>query len=71
MIRWSAGRPAVVWATSLALLAAGGLAFARLPLATRPVVELPRLMVSASWPGASAELVESYDEVFAEGPYPV
>jgi multidrug efflux pump subunit AcrB len=60
MIRWSAGRPAVVWATSFALLAAGGLAFARLPLATRPVVELPRLMVTASWPGASAELVESY-----------
>ena len=60
MILWSARRPAVVWATSLALLFAGALAFARLPLATRPVVELPRLMVTASWPGASAELVESY-----------
>ncbi|MEO8201616.1 MAG: efflux RND transporter permease subunit [Gemmatimonadota bacterium] len=60
MIRWSAGRPAVVWATSLSLLLAGALAFARLPLATRPVVELPRLSVNASWPGASAELVESY-----------
>ena len=60
MIQWSAHRPAVVWATSIALLFAGALAFARLPLATRPVVELPRLMVTASWPGASAELVESY-----------
>ena len=60
MIRWAAGRPAVVWATSLSLLAAGALAFARLPLATRPVVELPRLMITASWPGASAELVEAY-----------
>ncbi|MEP7324953.1 MAG: efflux RND transporter permease subunit, partial [Gemmatimonadota bacterium] len=60
MIRWAAGRPAVVWAVGLSLLAAGGLAFARLPLATRPVVELPRLMISASWPGASAELMEAY-----------
>ncbi len=60
MITWAAHRPAVVWATSLALILAGALAFARLPLATRPVVELPRLMVTASWPGASAELVESY-----------
>ena len=50
----------MVWATSLSLLAAGALAFARLPLATRPVVELPRLMITTSWPGASAELVEAY-----------
>jgi HAE1 family hydrophobic/amphiphilic exporter-1 len=49
-----------VWATTSALLLAGAVALLRLPLATRPTIELPRLTVSISWPGASAELVETY-----------
>ena len=60
MITWAAHRPAVVWATCAALILAGGVAFTRLPLAARTTVELPQLEVSASWPGASAELVEMY-----------
>ncbi len=60
MIAWAVRRPAVVWASAAALVLAGAMAFTRLPLATRPTVELPRLTVSASWPGASAELVEAY-----------
>ncbi len=60
MIAWAVRRPAVVWATAGALLLAGGVALARLPLATRPRVELPRLRITAQWPGASAELVEAY-----------
>lgn len=60
MIRWAASRPAVVWAFGVALLLAGGVAFTRLPLATKTTVELPRLQVQANWPGASAELVETY-----------
>jgi HAE1 family hydrophobic/amphiphilic exporter-1 len=60
MIRWAAGRPAVIWATAVALLIAGGVAFTRLPLATRTRVELPKLRIQATWPGASAELIESY-----------
>ncbi len=60
MISWSARRPAVVWATAAAILLAGGIALSRLALATRPYVELPRLMVTMDWPGASAELVETY-----------
>ena len=60
MIRWAVSRPAVVWATSVALLLAGAMAFTRLALATRTTVELPRLQVRASWPGASAELNEMY-----------
>ena len=43
-----------------ALVLAGGVALTRLPIATRPYVELPRLTVSMNWPGASAELVETY-----------
>jgi hydrophobic/amphiphilic exporter-1 (mainly G- bacteria), HAE1 family len=60
VIGWAARRPAVVWASAAALMLAGGVAFARLPLATRTSIELPRLSVSASWPGASAELLEAY-----------
>ena len=60
MIAWAVHRPAVVWASAASLLLAGGVAFTRLPLATRPTVELPRLTVSAAWSGASAELVEAY-----------
>ena len=60
MIRWAAGRPAVVWAAAVALLLAGGVALTRLPLATRATVELPRLRIQSRWIGASAELLESY-----------
>ncbi|NOT07263.1 MAG: efflux RND transporter permease subunit [Gemmatimonadales bacterium] len=60
MIRWATTRPAVIWAFGVALILAGGLAFGRLPLATKTSVELPRLTVSASWSGASAELLETY-----------
>ena len=60
MIMWAARRPAAVWALAAALLLAGVMSFTRLPLATRTEVELPQLQVSASWAGASAELVESY-----------
>jgi multidrug efflux pump subunit AcrB len=60
MIGWSARRPAVVWAICFSLLLAGGVAFTRLPLATRTTVELPRLQIFSSWNGVSAELVEMY-----------
>ncbi|MCC6244126.1 MAG: efflux RND transporter permease subunit, partial [Gemmatimonadaceae bacterium] len=60
MIRFAAHRPAVVWASCLALLIAGVIAFTRLPLATRTTVELPRLQVAASWPGSSPEVIETY-----------
>ncbi|MCA0377084.1 MAG: efflux RND transporter permease subunit [Gemmatimonadetes bacterium] len=60
MIRAATHRPAVVWATCVALLLAGGIAFTRLPLATRTSVELPRLSVSAAWPGSSPEVIETY-----------
>jgi HAE1 family hydrophobic/amphiphilic exporter-1 len=60
MIRWAAGRPAVVWSCGMALILAGGIAFTRLPLATKTQVELPRLTVTADWFGAAPELVESY-----------
>lgn len=60
MILWSVRRPAIIWATGAALLLAGFIALKRLPIAAKPYVELPHLSVSMSWPGASAELVETY-----------
>lgn len=60
MIRWAIHRPAAAHAFGWAVLLLGGLAAARLPLATRTTVEFPRLQVAVAWPGASAELVESY-----------
>ena len=60
MIHWATRRPAVVLATAVAILLAGAVSFTRLALATRTSIELPRLVVGATWPGASAELVETY-----------
>jgi multidrug efflux pump len=60
VIRWAVSRPAVVWAASVAICLGGAVSFTRLSLATRTTVELPRLQVTASWNGVSAELVEMY-----------
>lgn len=60
MIGWAVSRPAVIWAGSAGLLLAGGIAFTRLPLATKTTIELPRLSITATWFGASAELLETY-----------
>jgi HAE1 family hydrophobic/amphiphilic exporter-1 len=60
MISWAAHRPALVLATCGALVLAGAVALTRLPVATKPYVELPRLTVAMNWPGASAELVATY-----------
>ncbi len=60
MIRWAAGRPAVIWSLAAGLIVAGGVAFTRLPLATKTRVDTPRISVHASWPFSAPELVETY-----------
>src|SRR6185436_1350928 len=60
MIRWAVHRPAVVWATAVAIMVSGGIAFTRLALATKTTVEFPKLSISAVWGGSSAELTEMY-----------
>lgn len=67
MIGWAARRPAVAWALAVGLLGAGGVAFSRLPLATRTTVELPQLTISASWRGSSPELMEKWVTAPVEG----
>jgi HAE1 family hydrophobic/amphiphilic exporter-1 len=60
MIRWAAGRPAVIWSLAAGLVIAGGVAFTKLPLATKTRVDTPRISVNARWTGASPELLETY-----------
>ena len=42
------------------ILLGGAVSFSKLALATATEVELPRLQINASWPGASPDLVEMY-----------
>ena len=60
MIRWAAGRPAVVWSLAAGLIVAGAVAFTRLPLATKTRVDTPRISVNASWRGSAPEVMETY-----------
>lgn len=60
MIHWAVKRPAVVWATAIAIMVSGCIAFTRLALATKTEVQFPRLSISAGWAGSSAELVEMH-----------
>ena len=60
MIAWATRRPAVLWALAAGIVISGGVAFGKLPLATRGTVEFPKLQISASMPGGSPELVETY-----------
>jgi HAE1 family hydrophobic/amphiphilic exporter-1 len=60
VISWAAHRPAVVWALAAGIVVSGGVAFTKLPLATKTTVEFPRLVVAATWSTASPELIETY-----------
>lgn len=60
MIRWAAGRPAVIWSLAAGLVVAGAVAFTRLPLATKTSVDTPSISVGASWLGSSPEVMETY-----------
>ncbi len=57
--RWL-GRPVGVIAWSTAILLAGFWAITQVPLEWAPQIELPRITISASWPGASPRSVERY-----------
>ncbi len=67
MIKWAAGRPAVMWALATGLIIAGGVAFTRLPLATRTEIDTPTISVTASWYRAAPEMMEMYVTSVLEG----
>ncbi len=60
MIRLSIRRPVAVAMIYLALAALGIASWRDIPVELFPDTELPRLTVSAGWPGASPETVEAF-----------
>ena len=52
-------RPVVCIVLALIILIVGGLAFTRLPVREYPNIESPVVSVSADYPGAAAEVVET------------
>jgi HAE1 family hydrophobic/amphiphilic exporter-1 len=67
VISWATRRPAVIWALAAGVVISGGVAFTKLPLATRSTIEYPKLSITARWTGASPELVEMYLTAPIEG----
>lgn len=51
-------RPVFSWVIALVILLAGSLALRSLPIAQYPEVAAPALVISASYPGASADVIE-------------
>ncbi|HEU0080141.1 MAG TPA: efflux RND transporter permease subunit, partial [Longimicrobiaceae bacterium] len=60
MIRFSIRRPSAVAMAYLAVSLLGVAAWVLVPIELLPETELPRLTVSASWPGASPEVTEAF-----------
>ncbi len=51
-------RPIVAWVMAILVMLLGVFAFWRLPAAPFPEIALPQVIVTASWPGASAQTME-------------
>lgn len=58
MAQFFIARPVFAIVTALVILLAGGIAGLQLPIAQYPQITLPTVVVSASYPGASAQTVE-------------
>jgi hydrophobic/amphiphilic exporter-1 (mainly G- bacteria), HAE1 family len=67
MIRAVIQRPIAVSMIYLAVAALGVAAFRSIPIELLPDTSLPRLSVSASWPGSSPEVVEAFLTAPLEG----
>lgn len=52
-------RPVFAWIVALAIVVAGALAIPQLPVAQYPRLAPPRIVVSATYPGASTEVVDA------------
>ncbi|MGF6771015.1 HAE1 family hydrophobic/amphiphilic exporter-1 [Paraburkholderia sp. GAS199] len=52
-------RPVFAWIVALAIVVAGALAIPQLPVAQYPRLAPPRIVISASYPGASTEIVDA------------
>ncbi len=59
MAQFFIGRPIFAWVVALLIAIVGGLAIRGLPVSQYPRVAPPQIAVSANYPGASAEVLES------------
>ncbi|MGA9658705.1 MAG: efflux RND transporter permease subunit [Asticcacaulis sp.] len=61
-------RPIFAWVIAIVIMLAGALAILTLPVEQYPKIALPQVTVSASYPGASAQIVEdSVTQVIEQG----
>ena len=71
MARFFIDRPIFAWVIAIIIMLAGGLALFKLPISMYPNVAPPAVEISASYPGASAKVVEDGlkpgDKVIVEG----
>ena len=58
MARFFIDRPIFAWVIALFILVLGGVAIKQLPVAQYPTVAPPSIIVSATYPGASAQTLE-------------
>jgi multidrug efflux pump subunit AcrB len=52
-------RPIFAWVLAIVTMMAGGLAITTLPIAQYPTIAPPAIAISATYPGASADIVQS------------
>ena len=52
-------RPVFAWVINIVILLVGVIAFSRLPVRQIPNVDTPVITVSTTYPGASAQVIES------------
>ena len=58
MARFFIDRPIFAWVIAIIIMLAGGLALFKLPVSMYPNVAPPAVEISATYPGASAKVVE-------------
>ena len=59
MAKFFIDRPIFAWVIAIILMLAGGLSILTLPVSQYPTIAPPAIQISANYPGASAETVES------------
>ena len=59
MIRFFIDRPVFAWVLAIVIMTAGALAITTLPVAQYPSIAPPAISIQVTYPGASAETVQS------------
>ncbi len=59
MARFFINRPIFAWVVSIVMMLAGAISISQLPIAQYPDIALPEVVISATYPGASAETLSN------------